>query len=823
MIRQCLIRLTWCVLLCAGLKTWAGPISLDNPLSFFTNVSARLLQSQLNLDVNHILVYPTDQYTPAAHRLLQVAANLYDATTNRAVSAYPFCPSVFRPVFRRDTTGNVFIAGYLDVEDDSMVQAGTAPAMVDLASGGLALIPPTGTPIGTISTEPMVRGFPLVIGAKKGFPNFNEFAMQTYLHVTRLLEFRRDNINGPLTRTNQLYVATITNTFGLEAWNSYQNPYPRNLQLIAAVDMTAVLTNELGTVLLSNQVSQDAFTNLPANRWPGWTNVGQVQSAFMLPWGQGQGFFFLTAVNFSDQQQAFIPLTHTFEQQTNFYLPRWWFTLKTGVRFVLVDTDFHRIVDYVNLEDNGQTVDLTATLVNGADCSGNLATLSDPGAQWCTNRQWGANGTDVPTQGLLNQIAICLALNGQLPPMSSMTLDPYAGLDGETAVDSFRYNLEGWGPVYPKDQGKTFYRSNVFYVPFDPYRPIFIHTSWQANDPLVHYTIGDLMDLIDATNQVNFVSENPPLGNLGQINNRYEPWGGNPVTTKAVLPPFEISAKDPLITRSDNWDFPATDPLSLEWLGRVHRGTPWQTIFLKSKNILQRTGTIPAASFFAWELWTGNGVWDFNLDGGGNWVPDAYLTLPTNDWRLASLLMPLLGTNDLRALPSVNQSQVTAWTGLLNELVAFTNPTPSELDSVIISSNSAQAALLANAINAERALQPGQVFRDAGDIIATPELSVASPWLNSASTAPDAAYEVLPSQLLWLLRSDSTGSINANPSGFQVQFTGYDGLAYSVETSTNLTDWVTVETAFPTNGVFNFQDNPPAIGASRFYRSMLLP
>ena len=34
--------------------------------------------------------------------------------------------------------------------------------------------------------------------------------------------------------------------------------------------------------------------------------------------------------------------------------------------------------------------------------------------------------------------------------------------------------------------------------------------------------------------------------------------------------------------RSDYWDFPTNLLSNLSWLGRVHRGTPWQTLYLKS-------------------------------------------------------------------------------------------------------------------------------------------------------------------------------------------------------------------------------------------------
>jgi len=128
-----------------GLDAQAGPaISLDTPAAFFTNAAIRLLvgagytvgapgsTSNLLITVNdggvpvttlHIPISPINFYTPSVHRLLQLAANVYDATTNRvdlnpgAATPYPYLPSVFRPLFEegpRDLAGRrqVFIVGY---------------------------------------------------------------------------------------------------------------------------------------------------------------------------------------------------------------------------------------------------------------------------------------------------------------------------------------------------------------------------------------------------------------------------------------------------------------------------------------------------------------------------------------------------------------------------------------------------------------------------------------------------------------------------------------------------------------------------------------
>jgi len=159
---------------------------------------------------------------------------------------------------------------------------------------------------------------------------------------------------------------------------------------------------------------------------------------------------------------------------------------------------------------------------------------------------------------------------------------------------------------------------------------------------------------------------------------------------------------------------------------------------------------------------------------GVGWY-DCLFTQPTNDWRLASLVVSLLNTNDPRSLASVNQPGVPAWRGLLDGLTVLTNSAPGQFDPVIVSSTSPQAATVATALDAARAGQPGQRFRDLAEILATPELSLASPWLDPSgayqlvSTMNDEACEALPSQLLPLLRPDSTSTVSQNGGILQVR------------------------------------------------------
>lgn len=674
----------------------ALPIRIDSPTLFFTNVATRLIKSELNLDPNYLQVFPTNQYTPSVHRLLQVTANLYDSLTNRALGLtpeYPYCPSVFRPLFRRVVMGTnswIVIAGYRELVNADMADPRLAPMMIDLTQAAplLAVFPVYGAAFSPLDrNEPMVSGIPLVIGAKKGFPNFNEFSMQTQIFVSRLLEFRRaaGSLNGPVVETNQMYVVGISNTFGLEAWNSYVTNYPRDLRLIASVYVTAVMTNETGAanILFSNRLALGSSLLIPSNSWSGWTTLPSVSSSMVLPFGTTNGYLFLTNSTYVNNPPGFIPQTHTFTFGSGFYIPHWWLNLNTRLLFVIVDTGANRIVDYVNLNQSERTIDITTKLAEGNTAFLNPTDYRNPANQWITNRLNASSSIDVPTFGILNQIQTCL--NGTTD-FQDYTQDPYAGLDAESAVDGFRYNL-GLAPLYPKDLGRVFYKSNAFYAPFDPQRPVFVHTTWQANDPLVHYMASDFMDLrLDETNRVNFVPRFPPLDNLGHINTRYSPWGGNP----AHLDPstdLQPAVKDPGIIRSDSWDFPTNQSLGIDWVGRVHRGTPWQTIFLKSTNILLQAGG-PNYGLMTWAQWTGNPILKPSLLNPGMWVADAADTLPTNDWHLVSLLNGFFNTNDPRRLASPNLATIEDWKGLLNGITVFTNPASRSPENHLLLANS---------------------------------------------------------------------------------------------------------------------------------------
>jgi hypothetical protein len=451
----------------------------------------------------------------------------------------------------------------------------------------------------------MVYGIPLVIGAKKGFPNFNAFAMQTQVQITRRLQFHRpmDSTTLPVNEIDQMYVVGVSNVLGIEAWNSYAANFSRDIQLVVWPDISVLISNRdtgkwLNAPPLLSRWRTYPFgvmTNIAANMWAGYSEWLPAPSlSFQIPFFTN--LVFLTNMTYGKLVDGFVPLTGLFERtvgSTNFYLPPYWeLTLKPRLRFALVDTGTQRIVDYVNLADLN-VFNITNALMTGGQCGDPYTPDGSAGSMWCTERMYGAAPTamSTPTFGIINQIEAS---------MGRITVDwnnasPVP--DKTTAINFFKGQFI---PGYPS-------ASNSFNAPYQPFRNMYLLTSWQANDPLVHYMLSDLMDLAH-TNLVldsfSYISPRP-TDNLGYINYRYEPWGGNPLRSSKTTTAVDLTVKDPFMFNSDFWDSPPNQLPNFTWLGRVHRGTPWQTIYLKA----------PGTSLATWVQWTGNNQLVTNWNG----------------------------------------------------------------------------------------------------------------------------------------------------------------------------------------------------------------
>ncbi len=227
-----------------------------NALQFFTNAAIRLLRSRpefTNASVNLcpngtilIPIYPTNYYTPAVHRMLQLAANIYDASTNKTGAApldFDY-PSVFRPTFAKSGTGLntvIYINGYTNVESVSTGDTVFAPPL-SLRTVSDANAFPTAA-----STPVNVFGIPYVIGAKAGFPHFNSFSVVPIVSVARQLQIVKDAIgstNYARWHTNVYYQLSISNAQSMSCWYPSTNVFytNRGVLMYATNEMSMSLT-----------------------------------------------------------------------------------------------------------------------------------------------------------------------------------------------------------------------------------------------------------------------------------------------------------------------------------------------------------------------------------------------------------------------------------------------------------------------------------------------------------------------------------------------------------------------------------------------------
>jgi hypothetical protein len=784
-------------------------------------------------------------YTPSIHRILQLTANIFDAADTNGVLPLTNSirvPTVWRPIFRRNpglVATNVFIVGYVEVPQGALnlrganlqrlLGAGAYP-MVDLDnSADRANILTNGTPYKGNQYEVMVYGIPMVVGAKKGLPNFNKFALQNAVTVTRKLNFHRNGTGRTATfNTNQNFLLNITNSFGVQAWNSYSNNYTRSVQMIVVGDVALALTNEFGKILyssnsltsgfpLSNDIAFSTSTNLAG--WPGFISATKPPfTSFVVP--LLTNYWYLPNWSFLHDQNLFVPAA-TSETKNYFPVPHWMLTVKTRLRYMLIDSAAGRILDYANLSSSEDPLDIMSQMMGNAACDGNLPTTSpDPGILWCTNRlgnttaQQVVDNPNLPTYGIVNQMAIS---EGLPVIVSDSFWNSYNSQlkDKQESITEFYERLFG-------DLRNSNDPNDIDFSPgFNPSRTLYQYVRWEANDPLVHYTIPDLIDLLGGnTNKIqmdgNTSLPGNPVARLGGqsgqgaqnlLADHYRPWGGNPVnlvqsnsTVFASATSVNTSVKDPLVTRSDDWDFPTNKLPNIGWLGRVHRGTPWQTVYLKSSPIDSPT----------WTNWSGNNslkvyTTQWRQLSGSSLIlkssrtnatdMDTTSSMPVNDRLLFDVFTTALNDNATHGQLSVNQTNLAAWSAVLSGVITLTNvssaadlvqiPPILRYNPLVVAPagiynpflppaqqppvvriwqgiNNARLLSVTNGVVVS-ALFPNQVFNHEGDVLAAPELTVNSPFLNTTALASKAAggindevLERIPQQIMGLLTLSHT-------------------------------------------------------------------
>ncbi len=786
-----------------------------------------------------VLVSNRFVYTPAVNRLLQLAANLYDATSTN------YYPSVFRPLFLvTNPPGsiyyNVFISGYTNI---AYVTDTTDPQLappVDLA----ALLLPTPDP--AILKGPNVAtniyGVPWIIGAKKGFPNFNEFVGENMVGMTRRLQFVRDvtgataNQAIPIQQTNQMYMVSVNTSGGLDFWNSYTN----RLNDIVTVNYRVVTFLSLTNSDANGQVSSTPATlgyfssnSISFSGWPssapwlgGQPNTNSLyvplnfvaftdlsNSVYRTPYASVAEGTLPSAFNVAPSlvwtnyfNNVGQPMTAVFETNVppsrRFNVPQWGLLSTNAMQVYILDRDAggtNHVIDYVNMEQSGSQ-NLNSEIFS--DDTNGMGNYNTQDGVWNPN----LNPKAAIPFGVYNQINISKGLQGIDSEDGTWQPDPEAATYS-TAIPAQQANFVAF--FYPygakatiSDSYGTASASNfdaTVQAPYAPTRYAVAYTALEANDPLVHYLASDLSLSFQTNIQSvynNSISNIPPPAaqpfTLGQLNYNFQPWGGNPYNrlnsnpqTWANTEPnaYDLSERDPLAWGPDNWDFPTNKLPTVGWIGRVHRGTPWQTVYMKSPDVLSeafKVGNTPYVGQNIWAKWTGDTTFLGNNQSGEYF--DAVNSSPTWDRWLFDLFTTGINDNATRGQLSVNQSAdqydpvanptagLAAWSAVMSGVVippiSPTNNYYTVNPAGINGANSALGTLVTN-INYTRGTfvnldGVAGTFEHKGDILATPALTYQSPFLNLTQSNNvetynnDEMYEWLPQQIMSLVRVSSS-------------------------------------------------------------------
>lgn len=766
-------------------------------------------------------------YNPQVHRMLQLAANIYDYTTNAFGFPYnssvPGLPTVFRPLLYRDNSTNnvVRLGGYSEVRNfntDFLTNWSDPNDPRFLAS--LPLKPNFADFPGQQDKAggPKAYGIPWIIGAKKGLPAFHEAFWQSAVQVTRRLLFERrapktvmsanevpfTGGNGKGFDTLVQYRLRITNTVAVDAYYPYTNSFPRAVRVFVKNFHNFTLKSDLtggSRVVFNRQIN---FTPLPidvkANQWLPLSYVTAINSAqtnslvYDLVYDPVQGAIYDSATNYNAH---FVSASATFAPLTAF--------VTNNLVFVITDQLTGHVIDLVTLQSTmvetnfirylGETTaNGLGTLPLGGNGGGGGGGLA-PSSLWLTNRL-----AIFGNAGISNQFRVA-SQKSMLP--AGNWVNAVGGvdnpLDRDRAVAGLNYFLYHTpAPELGNDTKAAIDDALVMQSGFNPTATIFLTDRRMVNDPLVHYTADDLVPGYSAYGEpggyaevvVGGVRRTPKNGKAFTLDAKITtnqvglpkklltasaPWGTNanygyfvpPKADDANNSAFDMAYKDPGITRSDDWNFPtnfSTRFVNLGHLGRVHRGTPWQTVYLKSASAAIGTVVSRMESAKNWGAWAGN------VD-----------TYPSKDRNLFDLFTTAINDNAAHGLMGVNQTNIASWSALLSGVpilennskqpipkLAFVQPSSTELKQVLVGyTNNQTGEIVAGVLQTltNNVLAPGGYFAGLGGILATPTLSDHSPFLYipktsaqwtapQARTITDEVVERLPQQVLSLLKAD---------------------------------------------------------------------
>lgn len=665
----------------------------------------------------------------------------------------PGLPHIFRPVFRYNHAFNsIYISEWLEVTNASW-SSNVTYLDASVLTDRLVLSNATANPsVGNTPYDFTLKGFPLIVGMKGptrntssanqeliggGIPNFNEVSFKTLMSLSRKLRFTKTNRNSIRPSfVDTMFVLGLRTGIGAEAWNpSRFFSYPRGLRIHVTNHMSIrIENNPTSPPLYADTVTFSDVREIAPNSWA--PAAGAVEWNAVSPWSHPSFQTLLGEYNVVIPESIYYPPAYSnspgvgpsgsilpVSSGTNVFLGANVFAaldlklvISNWFTYVAIDTNYNRVVDYVNLTNLTGEIDLGRLLKE----TGPFSVMGGRvGRYFQTNLVTGAILTDPMPEGIHNQIYTSLNRNYQTN--ADWRLFAPTVVNPGASITQFRrfVGLEAapFGNV-----------ATQMFAPFSPTILLEQDLSFEVNDPLVHHLT---YQLVSSTRQnqstnVDLVSgslmpidlDDPQLlrnvfglpGSIGSLNVNYRPWGGNPGKfwgLSGMREHFNMGLKDPAIFFADDWGFPERKFDSIGWAGRVHRGTPWQSIYLKSR----------VASPSEWSDWEG--------DPG---------THATNDWKLFDRLNAHLGPDPGQGRVGINETNLADWSAVLGDLNFVYNPKPHEafqLAPELLATNLSPSSDVIRRIHDGILLSRRERtnFTRLGEILSVPELSDGSPFI----------------------------------------------------------------------------------------------
>ena len=724
-----------------------------DPAVLYMEMADRVLKQRFghinsSISITNINVFPNGEYGAEVHQVLQMCANIVDSNHHGPASelrkaaspngGFFSFPMVFKPVFQVGLSNTVTIVNWLLLGEDGY-RAVTDEPWFDLTKA---------TDINRFASNPNPRaniyGVPYVVAARQGIPTFNEILFETHATVTRKVQAIKrspfDALDKPKI-VEQAHFLSLSNNVGYEVWNSYRRSFPFEVSMLATNNLEYGLFNQGGLLRGDNFIASTA-QNIPSDGFAPSTDstfssTANGDSSFTIP--ISGSYQIVTNEQYVADSLILTNKTIFERDLTPLQLD---LALTNRMTYLMFDQATGHILDFVNLQPMTNYYRLSDALASQSGSNGD-------GRFWLTNTVDSIFSATPITQGMENQI---LASMGSLSVQewNSFSQDPIQGRDKEDSIAAFSEFMTGV-TTYPRAVPRT--PPSLQQTPFNPTRKFKWQTVLQANDPLVHYTLADLSDPLQPPSrpiQVPLSMINSPSmtnNNLGKLNDRYRPWGGSPsVSTLSTVANQQSNPaiKDPGVTEPSLHNFIRNNETrghkfaTLGTLGAIHRGTPWQTVYMKSHG--QGDDFVTPEE---WNQWSGHSTRNF--------------THPTNDWNMFSLFTTAMSDNATRGLLSVNQTNSAAWAGVLSGIKLKTSPSLPVEDAVITPVTPEFNTLVAG-INQGRQVFPTfnqggrNLYPYQGGILAAPELSILSPYITGEPS--EDLVEAIPRKIMSLVKDD---------------------------------------------------------------------